>query len=341
MPKTWFATLFGFEETHYAATQRNFVLDGTRLRSVVNGREFDVGTFTTPSLEQLREATRGRCPGRLQLRHIVVDDALELHAQAENAGALFQVASQFNCLEFAGPEATPELGVTCYASDPTQGPACALAAAAATVYRNYFAPVNGRAGQTAANQLNNLDALAQRLGTAGQLFEVRNGYTHSDAERLTALASALRSHAREDLLGLVKIGLQQRALVTFRSRFDEPPKPTWASQAFCSALSCGYTRVAPHHWEPLATLALDAAYEATLLAAALDLATATGSGRVWLTFLGGGAFGNPRSWIAAAIGRALRRCEHLELDVRVAHFRRLDTEMQAAIEANMNLGVQS
>jgi hypothetical protein len=34
----------------------------------------------------------------------------------------------------------PEHGVTVYAGDPTQGPACALACAAGSVYRNYFCP---------------------------------------------------------------------------------------------------------------------------------------------------------------------------------------------------------
>jgi hypothetical protein len=34
----------------------------------------------------------------------------------------------------------PEDGVTVYAADPTQGPACALACAAGSVYRNYFCP---------------------------------------------------------------------------------------------------------------------------------------------------------------------------------------------------------
>ena len=38
---------------------------------------------------------------------------------------MFQAASQFNCLEFAGPEELPEDGVTQYDDDPTQGPACA------------------------------------------------------------------------------------------------------------------------------------------------------------------------------------------------------------------------
>jgi hypothetical protein len=88
------------------------------------------------------------------------------------------------------------------------------------------------------------------------------------------------------------------------------------SQAFCSALSCGYTSVPLEHWEPLATLVLDAAYEATLLAA-----LATGSPKVWLTFIGGGVFGNRMEWIAGAIGRALARVEGFDLDVRVAHYR--------------------
>ena len=45
------------------------------------------------------------------------------------------MASQFNLLEMTGPEITPEDGVTRYAHDRTQGPACAIAAGAATVYR--------------------------------------------------------------------------------------------------------------------------------------------------------------------------------------------------------------
>jgi len=38
-------------------------------------------------------------------------DVQSLHAAASNAGALFQVASQFNLLEMMSPEVTPEQGV--------------------------------------------------------------------------------------------------------------------------------------------------------------------------------------------------------------------------------------
>jgi hypothetical protein len=49
-----------------------------------------------------------------------------MHRLPENAGALFQVASQFNLLEMVSPSVTPEDGVTRYQDDHTQGPACAI-----------------------------------------------------------------------------------------------------------------------------------------------------------------------------------------------------------------------
>ena len=61
-------------------------------------------------------------------------DVRALHGAPEHANALFQVASQFNLLEMVGPEVTPEDGVTRYQGDKTQGPACAIAAGAATIY---------------------------------------------------------------------------------------------------------------------------------------------------------------------------------------------------------------
>jgi hypothetical protein len=75
----------------------------------------------------------------------------------------------------------PEDGVTAYAADPTQGPACALACAAGSVYRNYFCPrellVDSRClplpeteiasephpGQSATLQVNNLARIHQAL----------------------------------------------------------------------------------------------------------------------------------------------------------------------------------
>ncbi len=335
MGVTWFEQLFGFREGPYQETQGRFVLEGDQLRSTVNGRAFSAGHFSTPSLAALRAGATGLRKGRLRVQHEAIGDVLELHALPENEGAMFQAASQFNCLEFAGPEELPEDGVTQYDDDPTQGPACALAAGAATVVRNYFVEVDGAMGQTRDRQLNNLDQVQACLGPDGSCVEIRNGYTFSDVSRLERLAAALAKFDRDELLGHVKIGLHRDVGVTFERRFVEPQQPSRVSQAFCSALPCGYTGGGLELWEPLATLVLDAAYEATLLAATLDAERGRGSGKVWLTFLGGGAFGNDKRWIASAIRRALSLMRNRELDVRIAHYGRIDQDIQRAVDATM------
>lgn len=83
----------------------------------------------------------------------VVADTQALHLDKANAGAIFQVASQFNLLEMIGPNATPRDGVGIYEYDQTQGPVCAIACGAGTIYRNYFARLNDSVGQTNGEQV--------------------------------------------------------------------------------------------------------------------------------------------------------------------------------------------
>ena len=314
---TWFESLFGFTETTYEETRARFALEGHELRSIPSGRTFTAGRFTTPSLRELRAAAREHgARGKLRVSHEIVGDVLELHALPENEGALFQAASQFNCLEFAGPEEVPENGVTQYATDPTQGPACSLAAAAATVVRNYFVDVGGQRGQTASRQLNLLSEIQTKIGETN--IEVRNGYTFADRERLARVAERIAAHDRDELMGALRIGLHEDVEVTFARRYVAPERPQLVSQAFCSALSCGYASGSLADWQPIATLVLDAAYEATLLAA-----VASGRRRVWLTLLGAGAFGNDIQWVEDAITRASERAAGFDLEVLVGHYRRL------------------
>lgn len=119
----------------------------------------------TPSLSVLRERVRRSSagPSPTTIREVVAD-VQSLHYDASNAGAMFQVASQFNLLEMTSPNVTPEDGVGIYERDCTQGPACAIAAGAGTIYRNYFAEVNGQIGQTADNQIDCLADIGARLG---------------------------------------------------------------------------------------------------------------------------------------------------------------------------------
>ncbi len=72
-----------------------------------------------------------------------------------------------------------------------------------------------------------------------------------DATRLTSLSARLAELDRGDLLDTVRIGLQSDLQVTFARRFAEPHRPTRVSQAFCSAVSCAYSRsVDTDDWAP-------------------------------------------------------------------------------------------
>ena len=90
-------------------------------------------------------------------------------------------------------------------------------------------------------------------------------------------------------------------------------------QVYCSALPVAYGHLPPPLWARFASLVLDAAYEAMLLAGVLNL-TRTGNPVVYLTRLGGGAFGNAAAWIDSAMARATRLGEGWGLDVRVVSY---------------------
>ena len=120
------------------------------LRSRINNRSYAIGRLEIPSLKELRHdaaKVADRLGGNLKVSN-VVGDMRSMHRDPANRNAMFQVASQFNLLEMAGPDVTPEDGVTRYIDDHTQGPACAIAAGAAIIFRNYLVPVDGHIGQT-------------------------------------------------------------------------------------------------------------------------------------------------------------------------------------------------
>ncbi len=76
---------------------------------------------------------------------------------------------------------------------------------------------------------------------------------------------------------------------------------------------------APARWKAFASLVLEAAYEATMLAAALN-AQRGDLNIVLLTLLGGGAFGNKEAWILDAVRRALGRASSPNLDARIVSY---------------------
>jgi len=225
--------------------------------------------------------------------------------------------------------------VTRYSSDHTQGPACAIAAGAATIYRNYFAPVDGEYGQTRNRQIDGLAgvgaALCAKLGcSVADLWTMRNGYalcTEAGLEAITRLLAEATDEARDQLCGQLAIGLHRHVQVT--DVLDGPRRHV--SQAFCSALPIAYSSVRPSAWEAFARLVLEATYEATLLAA-VEQANGGGSNIVLLTRVGGGAFGNNDDWIQDAIVRAVEIVEHAGLDIRLVSHGRIHDSNRAIAE---------
>jgi hypothetical protein len=332
----WFEKLMGFRETTYDETRGRLEVEGARLCSRANGACYEIGELELASLEDLRQRalTADNPTGRLRAS-VVTDDVRRLHRSVENAGALFQVASQFNMLEMVSPNVTPEHGVTGYQDDRTQGPACAIAAGAATIYRNYFAPVDGGQGQTAKRQLNGLSgigaAFSHALGVpVDDLWSMQNGYALGTQSGLDAISQHLETLTTDQvdvLRGKLCIGMHWDVEVT---EADGPNRPT-VSQAFCSALPVSYSDVRRRHWEPFASLVLEAAYEATMWAAVLN-AQRGASNVAFLTLLGGGAFGNHDKWITGAIHRALKLMATFELDVRLVNYSGPSEELMEIVE---------
>lgn len=332
----WFEQLTGFREAGYEETRARLEVANGKLRSRVNGASFETGELELVSLKSLRKrAESGRkLPGRMTTS-VVVGDVRRMHQSLENAGALFQVASQFNLLEMVSPDVTPEHGVTRYQNDHTQGPACAIAAGAATIYRNYFAPVESGCGQTATRQLNGLADLGEALSSGtklpvGDLWTMKNGYALANKAGLDAIAQYLRTLAPDQidvLRGKLRIGVHRDVEVTEAAGPDRPK----VSQALCSALPVAYSQVSAPHWELFASLVLEAAYEATLWAAVLN-AQRGASNVVFLTLLGGGAFGNPSSWVHAAMRRVLRLMMTYDLDARLVSYGAPSKELRAIAE---------
>ncbi len=333
MAADWFERLTGFREDSYELTRSGLVVEGDELVSTINGARYAVGELSLPTLAELRARVEIPDGQRSRVR-CVTGEARAMHGDPELEGALFQVASQFNLLEMAGPSVTPEDGVTRYSSDHTQGPACAIAAGAATIYRNYFAPVDGQSGQTRERQL---DALA-RLGTAlstklgrpvSGLWTMSNGYALCAADGLDAISALLAASSdveRDELRGQIAIGRHRNVQVT-----EVLDGRRLVSQAFRSALPVAYGGGRASAWEAFARLALEATYEATLLAA-VEQSTAGGSNIVLLTRVGGGVFGNDDVWIDDAITRANGIVEHAGLDIRLVGHGRVHPSSRAIAE---------
>ncbi len=294
-----------------AAPARAIRFDSAGAASVhAAGRTFAGGVFSLPTCGELgarvaasTSTSQARRTRKVRLSALAGADALTDVAalQASAApGTLFQVASQFNCLEAPGPHLTD---VASYVSDPTQGPRAAYSAFPGTLLRHYAAPRDDDGARFVQQDDGpQLDLLARALPAA--LGAVRGGYLRAgDLRDHAAAARALRAHTDD-----IRVGVHQDVEVVFGHDWHgavalADGAPRRITQVLTSTLAgggySGRAELTGALGEVCAAL-LGAAYLGTLRAA-----TALGQHTAVLTLIGGGVFGNPHALIWDAIAAAV------------------------------------
>lgn len=279
----------------------SFTFDSTNLaRLNVNGFSWQAGRFEVRSIASLKKLikSRGAQVGKLSL--VVLDGAgpvTDIGAlQATARDCLFQVASQFNCLESPGPYVT---NVANYFFDPTQGPRASISAFPATLLRHYRAP--GEKGQLFVQQTDGqqIDLLVDACGS----HVLHNGYFSGAG--LTDPATTVA--ALESQFEQIGVGVHSEAQVVLGYNWDgsvDDSQERTISQVFTSTVAGGEYGGEQNLVGDLFVRAsrqlLRASYLGTLLTA-----ISLGHKRVLLTLIGGGAFQNPIDLIWDSINWAL------------------------------------
>lgn len=298
---------FTFDSTH------NAVL-------TVNEQSWNAGRFESVSIGELKLAAKSkshRTTGANELRQSACNDQrstarsrlwlLDGASPATDIGALqancpetlFQVASQFNCLESPGPYVTAVMN---YFADLTQGPRASISAYPATLLRHYYAPSDDGTRfeqQTNGRQIDLLKDVCPGM--------VRNGYfTGKGIADPEPAVSALESK-----FDCIRVGLHDNVEVVLGYNWNGSvlnAKNKRITQVFTSTVAGGgydgRINLGEHAFTRASRQLLRAAYLGTILSAVV-----TGRKRVLLTLIGGGVFQNPVSLILEAIEWALDEAE--------------------------------
>uniref|UniRef100_A0A7S1MM81 EF-hand domain-containing protein n=1 Tax=Alexandrium catenella TaxID=2925 RepID=A0A7S1MM81_ALECA len=334
----WFEELFGFRERDYVETRNKFDCCGEVLTSKVNGKSFHIGPFDLPTVAALRarrDKAIAAAPSEfggsgITFRNII-GNTRELHLAPESAGAVFQVASLFNCLETTQAGRGPEAGISSYASRSAQGPMAAMACPAAAIYRNYF--VNG------TGQLNNSVDCLSALGR----------FVRNDEHKYWTMVRGyclpvLPNHLAELSLAIAgdrdyQLQAQSRVQVGIHWDTEVLDGSHKVCQVCCSALPVSQMQQRPtSEWNGLAEALLEAAFKATLMAGTIVAAERGGDRvRVYLTAVGSGALGNQRQWIRQALHRALMANDDAPLDVMLVHHTEVPPEFDLLEEKLLNM----
>jgi len=353
----WFSEAFGIVEPKNFDQVRNlFKVEGsgddTTLTVKENGRKFKIGAFENPTVLELVKKAKSILStgligklGVIKFEHIM-GNSKDLHLDRKNEGSVFQVASQFNCLEMVSPGVRPRHGITRYAYDKTQGPVCAMACPAATLYRNYYAGAIPGKGQD-KNQLDNAAEIATLVNNRRHNYwTMQNGYLLPvQNNSLKALNKRFDEKVNVDGKNItlseaislkLRVGVQWNT-ETARQGLRHPHR---VCQVFCSAVPLSYCSTTDKDFEKLGCAILNGTYEATLAVGTILAAQRRQRVSVYWTCVGGGVFGNPHSWIARAMQRSLDRWCDAPINVRLVHFRKFEDMIYKKIEPRKLVNTQ-
>lgn len=314
----WFKELTGFQEESPENVKSKLIIENDYFISLENSKKITFGKLEIPTLEQLRNQNSqiNNYRDKIQVSEIVAD-IKDLHNQIENENALFQVASQFNLLEMINPNINPEMGIDRYEFDRTQGPICAISCGAGTIYRNYFVELNEHIGQTENNQIDCLELIGDELENKRlNLWKMKNGYALLSQNGLLAINKKIaqfNENERESLKGKLKVGIQWQTEVTISETKHK------VSQIYCSALPIAYSQIESFYWEYFSRIILEALYEATLYAGMINMEK-NNSNLVYLTLVGGGAFGNEEYWILESMKKAVEKFKEVPLNIKIVSY---------------------
>ncbi len=272
--QNWFEQLIGKPETEFNYT----------LAEVPTKYHSAMGQFSQLSINELKalitdfpvnnlDGVKLHVDYRTTYGHMYLFDTSALQFTAPE-NALFQVASNFNCLEVPKANYNPFNGhfITQQMTDMTQGPSASGGAAFGSILR------------LLEHKIKPIDLLANV-----PVIKSWNGKVPYDRNESVAASDIDQ--------GLIKVGLHRdvrAAFLRMKNNFAYNPNGSLINQAFTSTCICENLRP-----NALSSALLDAAYEGTYLCAVVTQAPL-----VVLTLIGGGVFSNNHELIIQAMIKA-------------------------------------
>eukprot|EP01127_Copromyxa_protea_P015976 TRINITY_DN4681_c1_g3_i1.p1 TRINITY_DN4681_c1_g3~~TRINITY_DN4681_c1_g3_i1.p1 ORF type:complete len:879 (+),score=136.53 TRINITY_DN4681_c1_g3_i1:23-2638(+) len=325
---SWFEYLVGNDEDYFAKNKEEFIRnDGDGYLSLVNSKtrkQINAGQFNMVSIADLLLCLGPRPnkpPSGLRLPPIEIITATDpesrrfvdvgyLQSLPENRDAVFQVASNFNGVEGWAETVHPDSRwfTTNYYSDRTQGPAASISCGGGAITRVYAPFYNPRRDpstwcQTKTTQLNFLENLPK-------YFPTKNGYVVYDGTE--AKFPKKDGKKWKKLLVNYLVGYHKSQQVCFGHRLPlgfevVKDENQVVDQVFCAAVNMcqGGTGVKNEEIDKKGEKAgfiLQASYCGTYLSSICNKRK-----KLFLTLIGGGAFGNTPDRIVAEMVNA--HCE--------------------------------